>query len=204
MSILPISPPAKPAKASLCATADPSIELLPTLPALKRLGSLADLRPVVVIDSREQDPLPISRLATVRAGLQSADYSFLGAEHLFGVERKSLADLVSCCVGENRSRLERELHRLRGFRFARLLIVGNRWEIEAHQYRSAVKPSVVLNSLAAWEARYIPVVWVDHPTKGAELIEHWTWWFARQLVEDANNLLRGSKTAAQSEACKAQ
>ena len=62
---------------------------LGTLPALKSLGKLADLRPVVIIDSREQDPLPIKRLETVRAGLQSADYSFLGGEHLFGVERKS-------------------------------------------------------------------------------------------------------------------
>ena len=167
---------------------------LPTLPALKKLGRLADLRPVAVIDSREQEPLPLKRLETVRAGLQSSDYSFVGAEHLFGVERKSLADLVSCCVGDNRSRLERELHRLRGFRFARLLIVGNKWEIEAHKYRSAIKPNVVFNSLAAWEARYIPVVWVDHPEQAAELVEKWIWWFARQMVEDANDLLRGSKT----------
>lgn len=165
------------------------------LPALKGLGQLAALRPVVVIDSREQDPLPIKRLETVRAGLQSADYSFLGAEHLFGVERKSLPDLVSCCVGDSRARLERELHRLRGFRFARLLIVGNRWEIEGHRYRSAIKPAAVFNSLAAWEARYVPVVWSEHPTHAAELVERWTYFFARQLVEEANSLLRGTRKA---------
>ena len=175
----------------------PDTDELGTLPALKSLGKLADLRPVVIIDSREQEPLPIKRLETVRAGLQSADYSFLGGEHLFGIERKSLADLVQCCIGENRARLERELHRLRGFRFARLLIVGNKWEIGAHKYRSAIKPAVIFNSLAAWEARYnVPVVWVDHPVQAAELVERWTWFFARQLVEEANTLLRGSKTVA--------
>lgn len=169
---------------------------LGTLPALKGLGKLADLRPVVIIDSREQNPLPIKRLEYVRVGLQSADYSFLGAEHLFGIERKSLDDLVQCCVGDNRARLERELHRLRGFRFARLLIVGNRWEIEAHKYRSAIKPAVVFNSLSAWEARYnVPVVWVEHPMHAAELVERWTYFFARQLVEEANSLLRGTTSA---------
>ena len=44
------------------------------------------------------------------------------------------------------------------------------------------------------EARYIPVVWVEHPTPAAELVEKWIWWFARQMVEDANDLLRGSRT----------
>ena len=92
--------------------------------------------------------------------------------------------------------MERELHRLRGFRFARLLIVGKRWEIEAHKYRSAINPTVVFNSLSAWEARYnVPVVWIEHPLHAAELVERWTYFFARQLVEEANSLLRGTQKA---------
>ena len=55
---------------------------LPALPALKSLGKLADLRPTVIVDSREQSPLPISRLPLIRAGLQSGDYSFVGGEQL--------------------------------------------------------------------------------------------------------------------------
>lgn len=166
------------------------------LPALQGLGKLADLRPVVIIDTREQDPLPISRLEVTRDGLQTADYSFQGGEHLFGVERKSIDDLVGCCVGENRSRFEREMHRLRGFRFKRLLIVGPRWMIEGHRYKSKIKPAAVLHSLDAWEARYdLPVVFVDHPTQAAALVEKWVWWFARQMVEDANSLLRGTQNA---------
>lgn len=168
---------------------------LGTLPALKGLGKLSDLRPVVIIDTREQDPLPISRLETVRAGLQSGDYSFQGGEHVFAVERKSIDDLVGCCTGENRERFEREMHRLRGFRFKRLLIVGSKRTIEAQGYRSKIKPAAVLHSLAAWECRFdLPVVFVDHPEQAAALVEGWAWWFAREMVEGANSLLRGSKT----------
>jgi len=54
----------------------------------------------------------------------------LGGENLFAIERKSIADLVGCCVGENRERFFRELHRLRGFRFKRLLVIGGRADID--------------------------------------------------------------------------
>jgi hypothetical protein len=72
----------------------------------------------------------------------------------FGVERKSIPDLVGCCMAENRQRFERELHRLRGFRFKRLLIVGTKQEIEAGQYRSNISPQAVLAGLNAFEMRY--------------------------------------------------
>ncbi len=175
---------------------EPPTADLPALPALKRLGKLADLRPVVIIDTREQTPLPITRLETVRAGLQTADYSFQGGEHLFGIERKSVDDLVSCCMGDNRERFEREMHRLRGFRFKRLLIIGHRWMIEGQRYKSKIRPAAVLHRLDAWEARYdLPVIFCEHPTQAAELVEKWVWWSAREMVEDANSLLRGSRTA---------
>jgi DNA excision repair protein ERCC-4 len=134
--------------------------------------------------------------------LQSGDYSCFGCEDLFAVERKSIADLVSCCVGENRERFERELHRLRGFRFARLLIVGDRSEVELHQYRSRVAPKAVLSTLAAFEARYIPVVWASNAESAARLIESWAHWFAREVVNTANALLRSSeKAAAETQFC---
>ena len=176
------------------ATGTPAAHL-PKLPALRSLARLADLRPVIVVDSREQTPLPITRLETVRAGLTTGDYSFQGGEDVFAVERKSIDDLVGCCMGGNRERFEREMHRLRGFRFKRLLIVSARWQIEAQRYKSKIKPAAVLHSLDAWEARYdLPVVFCEHPEHAAVLVEKWVWWFARQMVEDANELLRGSRT----------
>ena len=86
------------------------------LPALRSLGELADHSITIVIDTREQAPLVFSQLQSVRGTLTTGDYSIQGLQELFSVERKSVGDLVGCCMGENRERFERELHRLRGFR----------------------------------------------------------------------------------------
>lgn len=126
----------------------------PPLPARRSLGKLADVRPVIFADTREQNPLVFSRLQSVRGTLQSGDYSFRGGEELFAVERKTVPDFVACCVGENRERFFRELHRLRGYRFKRLVIVGTRAEIEAGEYRSNIAPKAVLATLAALEVRF--------------------------------------------------
>ncbi len=168
---------------------------LANLPALKSLGTLADLRPVLVIDTREQAPLTFSRLPSVRGTLSTGDYSFRGGEELFAVERKSVADLVGCCVGDNRERFFRELHRLRGFRFKRLLIVGTRAEISAGDFRSNISPRAVLATLSAIEARFdVPVVFAATVGEAAELVERWAWWMAREVVVVANDLLRGCQS----------
>ena len=164
-----------------------------TLPALRALGNLADVRPTIITDTREQTPLPFARLASERGMLKTGDYSFKGGEELFAVERKTIADLVGCCVGENRDRFFRELHRLRGYRFKRLLIVGTREEIEAGEYRSAIAPRAVLSTLRAIEARFdVPVVFAPTPGAAGRELEAWVFWFAREIVESANELARGA------------
>ena len=165
---------------------------LPVLPALRGLSRLADLRPCIVVDTREQEPLSFANLPSTRGALQTGDYSFLGGEELMAIERKSIADLVACCVGDNRDRFFRELHRMRGFKFKRLLVVGSRADIDAGRYRSGIKPSAVLATLAVIEARFdVPVVFADDPEAAARLVESWAWWVAREVVESANHLLRG-------------
>jgi DNA excision repair protein ERCC-4 len=165
-------------------------EALPEFPALKSLGDLADCKPVIVVDSREQTPLIFTRLKSVVIGLDTGDYSFVGAETTFAVERKSIQDLVACCVGDNRERFERELIRLRGYRFKRLLLVGALSAVEMQQYRGKVTPKTVLNTLAAFEARYdMPVVWCPSPESAALQVESWTWWYSREIVKAANALL---------------
>ena len=114
------------------------------LPALKHLGELSGVRPTIVIDTREQDPLVFSRLPAIRGTLQSGDYSIAGLTELFAIERKTVSDLVGCCMGENRDRFERELHRLRGFKFRRLLVIGTEAEIALGDYHSAIKPQIGL------------------------------------------------------------
>lgn len=166
-------------------------EPLPNLPALRCLGNLAGVLPQVIIDTREQTPLVFTRLPSRTGTLQSGDYSFAGAEELFAVERKSIADLVACCIGDNRDRFFRELHRLRGFHFKRLLVVGTVGEIERGEYRSQVKPTAVLATLAAIEARFdVPVVFAPSPEDAARKIESWAYWFAREQVERVNTIAR--------------
>ena len=140
--------------------------------------------------------MPITRLPVIRVeGLTTGDYSIAGLESVFSIERKSIADLVSCCVDSNRDRFERELNRLRGYRFKRLLVVGQRCEIELKRYRSAISPAAVIGTLAAFEARYdIQVVYGNTPEKSADLVERWAWYFARECVECVNNLFRNTLT----------
>ena len=164
--------------------------LIATLTAPRDLPALADVRPVIVVDSREQAPLPFRRLPSVRGTLQSGDYSALGLEQALAIERKSIPDLVAC-VTSGRERFERELHRLRGFHFKRLLIVGTRADVEAGHYRSRVTPASVLHSLFAWEARYdLPVVFCPTPEAAAEQVESWAFWYAREMVKNVNQLLK--------------
>jgi ERCC4-type nuclease len=166
-----------------------------TLPALKSLGKLADVSPTVVVDSREQDPLCFVNLPSCQGSLVSGDYSFLGGEHVFSVERKTIPDIVSCCADSNRQRFERELIRLRGYRFKRLLIVGSLEDIRQRRYRSKIEPRAVLNSIRAFEVRYdIPVVFEPRPDRAAALVESWVWFYARDLVESCNGILRAEKS----------
>lgn len=148
-----------------------------------------NFRPVIVVDTREQDPLPVE--PQIGGSLTSGDYSILGCEHLFAVERKSISDLVGSVI-QGRERFERELHRLRGFRFKRLLIEGTFLAVENHGYISKADPKAVLHSLAAFEARYdVPVVFGADRDRCARLVEKWAYWFAREVLQDAETLKKG-------------
>src|SRR5690242_7321038 len=83
-----------------------------TLPGLRGLSGLADCKPVIVVDNREQEPLRFERLETVSGTLYSGDYSIRGLEASFAIERKSIDDLANCCLAAQRERFEHELHRL--------------------------------------------------------------------------------------------
>lgn len=149
--------------------------------------------PTIIIDSREQTPLVFTRLPTITVALLIGEHSVAGLEDHYAVERKSTADLVASCVGDNRDRFFRELHRLRGFPFMRLLVVGTMGEIERDEYRSQVKPAAVLATLAATEARFdVPVVFATTQVEGARRIESRAYWFAREQIEYVNSIARAT------------
>lgn len=159
--------------------------------------------PTAVIDTREQTPLDLGLLPVVRIGLVSGDYSIVGAEHLFAVERKSLSDLAGC-VTAGRDRFTRELIRLRGYRFRRLLIIGSRQEILRGSYHSKVAPAAVLSSLLAWEIRYdIPVVHAEDPEHGGVIVAAWIRAFSREVALVAGNVLARTVTTPPAEKVEA-
>jgi len=151
------------------------------------MAMINQIEPVIAIDSREKTPLTFVNLPSVRGTLLSGDYSFLGGETLFSVERKSLDDLAQCCVGDNRCRFSRELHRLRGFWFKRLLVIGCRTDIEKHNYRSNIQPAAILGTLSTFEVRFdCPIVFAANPTEAAILVERWVVYVAREFMKIAD------------------
>jgi hypothetical protein len=127
---------------------------LNSLPALASLGDLRGAEIVVVVDSREITPLPITRLPFVTDTIQTGDYSFRGGESLLAIERKTVPDFISCCKTPNRERFERELHRLRGYRWKQLLIIGSEREIMfGHRFSGMNR-----DSLRDFSARHEPEV----------------------------------------------
>jgi ERCC4-type nuclease len=182
----------------LTPTPDPvlrtTIDAFPPLPALAGLAHLRESRPVIIVDTREQTPLIFTRLTSRPGTLVTGDYSVAGLESMVCIERKSISDLVGCCVGDNRARFERELCRARGYWFRRLLIVGSRAQVESADYRSGLSPLAVLSTIAAFEVRYdVAAAWGVSPEESARMVEDWAWWTAREVVEMANDIRRGTK-----------
>jgi hypothetical protein len=64
--------------------------------------------PVIVCDTREQEPLVFTRLRSVRGTLTTGDYGILGAGHAAAIERKIIDDLVACCGPERALLRERQ------------------------------------------------------------------------------------------------
>lgn len=141
-------------------------------------GNSCNQAPVIVVDSREQKPLVFPHLEVVRDTMQTGDYGIKGLDD-FVVERKSVPDMVQSLTGE-RERFWRELRRLRavGSRgFARLLIVGSQRDLAGVLARRAVKIQQIMGSLAAIDARYLPVVWASTAEIAAGMIEGWVWYY---------------------------
>ena len=148
----------------------------------------SEFLPVVIVDTREQAPLEFHRLPSRPGTLAQGDYSIAGLENDFAVERKSIADLVGSLTS-GRERFSREIDRLRSCPFCRLLIIGSEADIAAARYRSNANPTAILHSLHSIEARGVPVVFAPDPTNAALLVERWSWWRARAVLQAGNNLL---------------
>ena len=109
----------------------------------------------VVIDTREQTPFRFPSTAkTVTGTLVTGDYSIEGLEEQVAIERKSLDDLVGCCVGDNRDRFKRELKRLRAFACTAVVIEGDVGDVYSGNFHSKINANSVMMSVSKWMVSY--------------------------------------------------
>ncbi len=123
----------------------------------------------ILIDTREQQPYNFSRfeVETDRATLSTGDYSLPGFEDKAAIERKALDDLVSCLMGSNRDRFERELAKLRVYDLAAVVIEATLDDVSKGRYRSQMKAHAAIQSIVSFQVRYrIPFVWCGNRAGG--------------------------------------
>lgn len=139
----------------------------------------------IIVDTREQAPLAFPTFPSVRGTLRTGDYSVVGFEREFAIERKSLQDLVQTVIRE-RERFEYELLRLRQYR-VRAVVIEATWDQIANprggRYEfSEAKPLSVFQSINAFFVRYgVPFIPAGSRLMAARCIEAW----ARFAVEEA-------------------
>jgi ERCC4-type nuclease len=153
-------------------------------------------KPVVLVDTREQQPLPLFARhrnwigGERRVALKTGDYSIEGMESLLTLERKSLADLVDCTI-TSRERFIAGCARLARFRWKAILIeasyedIKRGWDMD--EIPSEVHPNCVCGLLDAIEAKFgIPVLLTSRHRKLATeraaswLSKHFTYWWLEQ------------------------
>jgi ERCC4-type nuclease len=154
-------------------------------------------KPMVLVDSREQTPLPVfhNHPAWIdgerRAALVAGDYSVEGMADLLALERKSMSDIISSTM-QNRARFIRSCARLARFRWKAILVEATYedmktpyWDIE--DLVTDAHPNAVCGTLDAIEAKLgIPVLYTSRDRalaaeKAASwLSKHFTYWWLEQ------------------------
>ena len=153
----------------------------------------AELRPqgvVAIVDTREQHPLNLAPLRSVPGTLTTGDYSVRGLEHVVAIERKSLGDLLSC-VGTERERFEREVHRLLAYP-VRALVVEATWpDLEQGEWRSKITPAAAIGSCLGWVAAGLPVVMAGDHQRAGRYVSRLLFTAARRRWREARALVQG-------------
>lgn len=139
--------------------------------------------PSLIIDPAKPGLLKFTNLATHAGEVAGGIYSVASLQESFAVECLSVGDAVRA-VTSGRVEFQSRLRTLRGYPFRRVLIVGERREIERGDFRQKAEPRAVLASLAALEARFkIPVIFEPSPITAALLVERWAWWHWREQAK---------------------
>jgi ERCC4-type nuclease len=147
------------------------------VPVLAERGGtqLKSPRGVLVIDTREQNPLDFSRFtawfsSVEHKALKLGDYSIAGLENQCAVERKDLSDLVHSFTAERAAFIER-LKRMSSCPHRLLVITSSLAEIKSRYLHSSVNPNRVLQSLIATLVGLgVPFLTAETEGLGAEVV----------------------------------
>ena len=153
------------------------------------------MNPTILIDTREQTPLPITAFPTELAPLPVGDYGIKGFSDwdrpAFIIERKSLNDLCGS-LGQGRARFMREVEKMRQFGFRALVIEATRTEVATGSYRSKIAPTSILGTLDALSVRAgLHVFWCATAEGAARQVESLAEKFARGIVKQYEALTKG-------------
>lgn len=145
------------------------------------------LRPcdvTILIDTREQTPFDFTAFGFKqrRATLKTGDYSVEGLEDKLTVERKSLSDLLGC-VGNQRKRFEKELHRMLEFDARAVVVSASESHIAKGGWKySRLTPKQVIGSYTGWMTWNIPWIFAKDHISAGERAAHFLWLYARKRL----------------------
>jgi DNA excision repair protein ERCC-4 len=158
-----------------------------------------EILPVITCDTREPKNggwEPLFTVPTVRAKLDTGDYSLLGAEHLISIERKSLPDLLGSLT-HDRARFERELMRGKALDFFAVIVEASATEVLAGRYGvygRGCNPKSIWESCCCFSVRYAPFLFASDRITAAKLCESLLMKWAREhqkIVDGIESASRG-------------
>jgi ERCC4-type nuclease len=149
----------------------------PAMPVLAERGGtqLRTPLPVVVIDTREQNPFSFRRFKGWFAGIENralplGDYSIAGMENSCVVERKDLADLIHSFT-DCRAIFVKRLQRMSVLSHCLLVITSPLSEIKSEYPYRRVSPNRITQSLIAVLAGLrVPFVCTETHELGEEIV----------------------------------
>ena len=128
---------------------------------------------LLLVDSREQQPLHLTGFQTKVAGLPEGDYCLASSPQLAVAERKASCSELATCAGRERERFERELVRLRGYPH-RVVVCEFSWaDVEAFDGPGEMTPAMLKGAIAAWTARYVPFALVGSRAGAEDFLRRW-------------------------------
>ena len=149
----------------------------PALPVAAERGGtqLRTPRPVIVVDTREQNPFSFARFhgwfsGVEKRALELGDYSVAGHEDSCVVERKDLSDLVRSFTVERPVFIER-LRRMSAFPDRLLVVTAALSQVKSRYEHSSANPNQITQSLIATLAGLrVPFLCVETHEMGEEIV----------------------------------